>query len=228
MEENDLLAELNGVAANPQEAKELANAEAEAKIDPLAIVPKKRKSAVVLAKELANKEAPARGTSIKGYAVTVKGDYSVASHDSPGKKLKKPYVLTVNLPALEGALSTIKNKLLDKMLKMKYPGYLTYLTHEIVEARPLSADTPPAANVAYMTFADLVSLIASERMPILPSNYEEGDVVNLRAAVVDFRLNPKGFEAREEKRLAGIKEDKALEALNNIPSSTPSGVSMPE
>ena len=216
--DNDLLAELNGEAATPEEAKELAAAAEEAKQDPLAVKAPKKKTAAQRVKDKALAEATAKGTAIRGYAVTLEGEYLVPAIESPGKKVKKPYRITVNVPELEGALSTIKNKLLDKVLKMKYPGYLTYVTHEIVEAKPLTADTPPAANVAYMTLEQLqahVRAIGARECPIDLAAYGD-DVKNLRAAVVDWTLNPKGFEAREERRLASIKEDRALEALNGV------------
>jgi hypothetical protein len=213
-ENADLLAELNGegVASTPEEAKELAAAQKAATLDPLKVVPKIKKSA---AKRLEEEAVKVSGP-LKGYAVTVRGLYTVPAADSPGKKVKKEYEITANVPTLEGALSTIKNKLLDKMLRMKYPGYVTFLTHEITDVRTLGANTPPADNVAYMNEADLASHIRMVRAPIIPSNYG-GDVVGLRAAVVDFTLNPKGFKDREEKRLADRKETAELEALNKIP-----------
>ena len=218
VEENDLLAELNGTAATPKEGEELAAAERETKADPLEVKSHTRvqkKSAAAKAKEAAISDAAAKGTTVRGYAITVEGDYAVASTEVPGKKMKKPYSITVNVPELEGALSVIKNKLLDKVLKMKYPGYLTFYTHEIVDTRPLTADTPPAANVAYMSIDQLRNHVKSERFPIRIEDYGD-DVKNLRAAVVDCVLNPQGFAEREAKRLASIKEDKELDALNNI------------
>jgi hypothetical protein len=217
MEDNDLLAELNGTAATPAEAAELAHAEKEAKADPLAVPAPRKKTAARIAKEKAEAAAAASGTAVKGYAVTVSGEYTVSSTEVPGKKMKKPYTITVNVPELEGALSTIKNKLLDKVLKLKYPGYITFLTHEIVDTKPLTADTPPAANVAYMSLSQLQNHVREQRLPIDLDKYGE-DVKNLRTAVVDCVLNPGGFVEREKKRLASIAEDKALEALNNIPS----------
>ena len=217
-EKDDLLSELNGEAATPEEAKELAAAEEAAKADPLKVLPAKKKSAAKRLEEAAKKKEGLKpDTPLKGYAVTVRGLYTVPATDSPGKKLKKEYEIVANVAELDGALSRIKNKLLDKMLRMKYPGYVTFLTHEITDVRALGADTPPADNVAYMNFEDLKAHIRRERAPINPSDYE-GDIVGLRSAVVDFTLNPKGFEAREEKRLADRKETRELEALNNLPS----------
>lgn len=215
-EKDDLMAELNGEAATPEEAEELAAAEKAAKIDPLKVVAPKKKSAAERLAEKAKRDAGLKPeTPLKGYAVTVRGLYTTPAVDAPGKKVKKDYEIVANVASLDGALSTIKNKLLDKMLKMKYPGYVTYLTHEITDVRPLSTETPPADNVAYMNAEDLVSHIRMVRAPIDPKNYE-GDVVGLRSAVVDFTLNPKGFKDREAKRLADRKETAELEALNNL------------
>ena len=221
-EKDDLMAELNGSfnvegeAATPEEAKELAAAKAAAKVDPLKVLPAKKKSAAQRLAEKAKAEAGLKPDApLKGYAVTVRGLYTVPAADVPGKKVKKDYEIVANVASLEGALSTIKNKLLDKMLRMKYPGYVTYLTHEITDVRPLSTETPPADNVAYMNFEDLVAHIRMTRAPIDAKNYE-GDVVGLRSAVVDFTLNPKGFREREQRRLADRKETAELEALNNL------------
>lgn len=217
-EENDLLAELNGdmpVAATPQEAKELAAAATEAKVDPLAVKAKK-KTAVTKAHEEAVATAASKGAALRGYAVTVEGEYLVASVEVQGKKNKVPYSITVNVPTLEGALSTIKNKLLDKMLKMKYPGYITFVTHEIVSAKPLTTDTPPPANVAYMGWSELVAHVRAEGIPVTPSDYGD-NVKELRRAVVDAVLNPVGFKEREARRLLSIREDAELEALNKLP-----------
>jgi len=212
-EADDLLAELNGVAATPKEGEELAAASASAKIDPLVVRAPTKETATQKAR--ARAEATVGDNRLKGYAVTVEGMFSTASADTPGRKVKRPYVLTCNLPSLEGALSVIKNKLLDKMLTLKYPGYVTYLTHEIVDVKPLSANEPPSDNVAYMTEEQLISYVKSHKVPVDLPTYA-GDVKNLRAAVVDFILNPKDFTVREEKRVASVKEDRALEELNKV------------
>lgn len=213
-EDTDLMAELNGgmaPAATPQEAKELAAAQASVKVNPLVVAPPKKKTAV--GKAVAAAEASAGDNRLKGYAVTVEGLYSVVSTDVPGRKVQRSYTIVCNLPSLEGALSVIKNKLLDKMLRMKYPGYVTYHTHEIVDVKPLSANEPLSDNVAYMTLEQLVAYVKSYKVPISLPDYAN-DVKNIRAAVVDFILNPKDFAVREARRLASIKEDRALEELN--------------
>ena len=139
MNDNELIDELMGAdASNPQEAAELSKAAAKAKADPLQ-VPKR-------AKTKASDKIKA-----EGYSITVDGLYTVAATDAPGRKVKKNYSLTVVLPSLDSALSVIKNKLLDKMLRAKYPGYVTYLTHEIVDVKALSTEAAPSNNCLLYT-----------------------------------------------------------------------------
>jgi hypothetical protein len=207
----DLLAELNGSGATQlptPDAAELEKANAAVAADPLKVLPAEAKSAVARTQAAAQAKGP-----VKGYAVTVEGDYLTPSAEVPSKKVKKPYKITVNLTSLEGALSVIKNKLLDKMLKLKYPGYVTYSTHEITDVKTLSSDTPPVDNVAFMDRPKLLSFIEFRRVPVDVKAYGD-DLKNLRAAVVDFILNPKDFEKREEKRLKDLAETRELEKLN--------------
>lgn len=214
----DLLAELNGSGATQlpsPDAKELEAAASAASADPLKVLPAENASRMASFQEKAKAQGP-----VKGYAVTVEGDYLTPSAEVPSKKVKKPYKITVNLQVLDGALSVIKNKMLDKMLKLKYPGYVTFSTHEITNVTPLSADTPPVDNVAFMDEAKLKAFIEFRKVPVDVKAYKD-DLKNLRAAVVDFILNPKDFEKREEKRLTDIAETRELEKLNPELAETP-------
>jgi len=216
LEDDDLLAELNGEPATPKEGEELkAQQEATAR-DPLVVSPPPKLSAAKAFEKKAN--AKAGDNRLRGYAVTVAGNYSSPSADSPGKKVKRPYTLTVNLPSLEGALSVIKNKMLDKMLRMKYRDYVTYLTHEIVNVVPLTPDTPESNNVAYMSFEALKNFVTTRDVPLVLADYGN-DARSLRAAVTDWILNPKEFAVREKKRLAEQKLERELEAMNPPPSA---------
>jgi len=234
MEENldDVLAELNGEGATPQEATELKAASEVLKTNPLEVKPPAAQTAVQKRMEADKKKAGV--TPLRGYAVTVVGKYTTPAGDTIGKKITRPYEITVNLPTLEGALSTIKNKLLDKMLRMKYPGYITYLTHEIKEVRPLSPDTPESNNVEFMTPEALLRFVEVRGIPVELANYDNGrDIKNLRASVVDYLLNTKDFTKREERRVAELKEDKALADLNpamvatSVATSAPVGTESP-
>jgi len=215
IENDDLLAELNGgTPATPKEGEELAAAKSATAHNPLVVDPLPPPSAVKKAE--AAMKAAAGDNRLRGYKVTVEGFYSAPSVDTPGRKVKRPYAMEVNLPSLEGALSVIKNKMLDKVLKMKYPDYVTYLTHEITNVTPLTPDTPESNNVAFMSAAGLLNFIATRGVPLdLEKNYDNGkDIRGIRASVVDYLLNPKEFKKREEKRLAAAKVDRELEAMN--------------
>lgn len=146
-----------------------------------------------------------------GYRVVVKGEYRA---HIPGDKAKmaKPYEAAFNLPELKGALSVIKNKLLDNYLKKKYPDFASVRTQEIVDATPLDPRTPAPDSLLYMNFDALKTYARQARAPLNPSQYH--DVAHLRAALIDWKQTPKGFEKREAQRQAERKEDAALAAMN--------------
>jgi len=213
IENDDLLAELNGTASTPAEAEELAAAKIATIHNPLIVEPLPPVSAVARAE--AKMTAAAGDNRLRGYKVTVEGNYSAPSVDTPGRKVKCRYSIEVNLPSLEGALSVIKHKMLDKMLKVKYPNYITYLTHEITDVHPLTPDTPESNNVAYMSATGLLNFVATRGVPIDINDYDGGkDIRSIRAAVTDYLTNPKDFKMREDRRLAAVRVDKELEAMN--------------
>lgn len=194
-----LLAELNGGAVVET-------------VDP---IPAKEEVSLEVAAPAAPKSTATTPPGLKkGYAVTVSGHYFAAAKESPGKKLKMPYTVTAVLPTLEAALSRIKHFLLDGLIKAKYKDFVSVYTHEIISASPLTNDTPESNNLQFMSEAKLKAFIEEAKAPIDPSAYPS--VVELRKAVIDFKLNPVGFEAREGKRLATLTEGAALAKLNNI------------
>lgn len=148
----------------------------------------------------------------KGYRVTVKGEYYCPAAEDPRRKLTKDYEIQFNLPHLNGALSTIKNKLLEKALRQKYKDYLGFRTYEITEARPLSPETPESSNLQFMPRPGLEAFVRDNRVPLNPVDYAETQ--DLRAAVTDFVLNPRGFEEREKRKQADRAEMAELAKLN--------------
>lgn len=146
-----------------------------------------------------------------GYRVAVKGEYRA---HIPGDKAKtvKPYEAVFNLPELRGALSVIKNKLLDNFLKKKHSDFASVRTQEIVSATPLDPRTPAPDSLLYMDFDALKAYTLQAKAPIDPSQYH--DVAHLRAALIDWKQTPKGFEKREAQRQVERKEDAALAAMN--------------
>lgn len=147
----------------------------------------------------------------KGYEVVVAGEYYTHSSDST-KKIVKPYELSFNLPSLEGALSVIVGKLLVPKLQKFDAQALTYRTHEIIRATPLTPDTPPTTSLQFMDQDRLERYIADNAVPINPEDYS--DVVHLRESVIDHQLNPNGFEKREAIRQADRAKTRELLAMN--------------
>ncbi len=148
----------------------------------------------------------------RGYAVTVAGQYYAPAETSMGRKVTKPYEITVNVPKLEGALSVIKNELLAPAIKRKHPDYLGYRTYNVIGARPLNAETPESSNLAFMTRAQLEAYASSNRVPVVPAHYPK--IEDLRAAVVDYTLNPEGFAKREGAKQAERAQRAELAELN--------------
>lgn len=221
---DDLMKELNGGAGT--ENKPLANKPVTiqnidvtpepAKPDPLDVSPKTQPSAVA---SLDAKHSTAAGG--KGYALTVKGEYYAPAKEVPGKKTLKPYSVVINVTHLEGALSTIKNKALDTILRKRFSaeGYLGFRTHEIVEARPLGG-APESMNLQYMDINALTRYIDSQRIPVDLSTNRP--LESIRISVMDFAQNvdPSSevslskFTVREEERVRDFKERAALAELN--------------
>lgn len=148
----------------------------------------------------------------KGFAVTVQGEYYAPAQDAPGKKIKKPYKVTINLPSLDSALSIIKNKLINAAIKRAYPESLGERTCEIVSAIPLSPSTQESNHLQFMNRPRLERYVVDHGVPLKPEDYD--DVVVLRNAVIDFTLNPKGFEAREAAKQADRKIEAELAEMN--------------
>src|SRR3972149_4892173 len=85
----------------------------------------------------------------KGWRVVVKGEYLALAAGGRGK-VKRDYEAEVVLPNLDAALPILKNKLLDSALRKKYPDFVAARTNKIVDARPLSPETPASRTLQYM------------------------------------------------------------------------------
>lgn len=151
----------------------------------------------------------------KGYRVKVRGLYFAPNPEGKGK-VKKPYELEINVASLDGAKSTIKNKLLLPALKRDHPEAVRHRTFHIVSATPLTADTPAPDSLDYLTRVQLEGYARSSRVPIDLTNYPATDsgTTAMREALIDHRQNPKGFAEREAARAAVQKENAELAALN--------------
>ena len=146
----------------------------------------------------------------KGYRVKVRGEYFAQSKDS-NATIRKNYEAEFNLPDLEKALSVIVGKLLAPALRKKYPDYKAYRTHEIINTTPIGG-AAPSNNIAYMNREALARYVKDNQVPLDAEDYV--DVTHLRDAVIDFTLNPVGFEDREAAKQVERAELAALAAMN--------------
>lgn len=208
--QDDLLKELAGNNVKVEYIDPLDRSEATR--DLLEVAPLKPESAITRMDKKFSTQAGG-----KGYRVSIRGEYYAISKEHNGKKIKKPYEVAVNVASLHAALSTIKSKLLDAAVKRKHVDFAGVRTHHIVEAVPLSAETPESTNLQFMSREKLEAHVKDHRVPINPVEYP--DTMVLRSAIVDYTLNPKGFEAREVLRQKDRQETAELAALN--PELTP-------
>lgn len=213
--ESSLLSELEGLetpSGTKTDAKVSDVHTHEQSPDPLDAANHEIKLTAAEKAEKTRADMKARG--VKGYKVTVAGDYYAPLPGGDGrKKVKKPYEVSFNLASVEKALSIIVGRLLDKGLKLKYPDYDTHRTCEIINVETLSDDTPEPTNLKFMAEDRLLRYIEDHRVPVDPKNYV-GDVAALRRSVIDYVQNPKDFKTREERRLADLKMDADLAKLN--------------
>lgn len=151
----------------------------------------------------------------RGYAVKVRGLYFANNPNGKGK-VKLPYEVSINVAQLDGAKSTIKNKLLLPALKRKYADAVRHRTFHVVSAKALTPDTPAPDSLDYLERPALEQYARQVKVPIDLSAYSPSDAgtTGLREALIDHRQNPKGFSEREAERAKKRREDAELAALN--------------
>jgi len=147
----------------------------------------------------------------KGYRVIVQGDYYAAA---PGRgKIIKRYKVDVMLPSMECALSVIKNKLLNAILKNKLGDYLNFRTHEIVSYEAVGgAENPTSVPIQIMNRPELLQYIVDQGLPVKPKDFIE--ISDLRAAILYAVQDPKGYEEKFIDKRADAKQNRALKDLN--------------
>lgn len=151
----------------------------------------------------------------RGYRIKVRGLYFANNPDGKGK-VKRPYELEINVAQLDGAKSTIKNKLLLPALKRKFPDAVRHRTFHVVSATALTADTPAPDSLDYLTRGQLEGYARASKVPLDLGAYAATDsgTTALREALIDHRQNPKGFAEREALRAATQRENAELAQLN--------------
>lgn len=148
-----------------------------------------------------------------GCLVTVEGHYFALAGSVDRKKVKKAYRIRVKVAAPEGALSVIKNKLLDRVLAKLYPDYHTYHTHEITGITDLQGQTLMGyTNVRIMNFNQIANYVKINNLPLKLELYTELDT--LRTMVFLAETNAVEFERKQILLESEAKEDAILAELN--------------
>lgn len=147
----------------------------------------------------------------KGYKVVVQGDY-YASAPGHGKMVKR-YKVEVMLPSMDRALSVIKNKILQPLLKNKLPDYLSFRTYEIVSYEAVGGvKSPTNIPVHIMNRPELIKYIEDEGLPVKVKDFIE--IQDLRDAILYAVQDPIGYEKKFTEKKADAAENKALKELN--------------
>lgn len=152
-------------------------------------------------------------SNVNGCLVTVEGSYFALAGRVDRKKVKRPYKIQVKVAVPEGALSVIKNKLLDKVLAKKYPDYHTFHTHEITEITDLEGRALMGySNVRIMNFNQIADYVRANNLPLKLELYTELDT--LRTMVFLAETNEKEFIRKQIILEKDAKEDAVLADLN--------------
>lgn len=145
------------------------------------------------------------------YEVIVGGEYySMGEH---GKTIKR-YEILVKLPesCMPIALSVIKNKLLDKAIKVKYPDSLGFRTHEILNV-VTHGDSALPEKISFMSRKSLIEYCSKNSLAIKFDLYRE--ITELRHAVTDALRDYNTYRKQEDILSKKRKLDMTLNALND-------------
>jgi len=149
------------------------------------------------------------------YKVKVTGQYIARSPHSEKEKIKKNYEVEGVIPSLASALSVVKNKLLGPALAKKYPDYVAFLTHHIINITPLdetSRERMTKTEIAFMNRETLLRYIKENALPVDAAFYP--DVLKLREAVQDAKEDPEGYQKRFALKKDDLVLDMQMQALN--------------
>ncbi len=150
---------------------------------------------------------------MNGYLVVVEGDYFGSASEFDRKREKYPYRVTVKVPRPEGALSLIKNKLLDKVLRRNYANYHIWRTHQLVSITNLDGSKVPGlTDPRLMDFNDLAEYVRANDLPLKLELYT--DLGYLRTMVYLAETNQHEFRIKQENLEREHKEDVELALLN--------------
>lgn len=149
------------------------------------------------------------------FQVKVVGQYIARSGVMEKEKIKKNYEILGFIPTLTGALSIVKNKLLNPALQAKYDDYITFLTYHIVEIVPQTPEAKTQMAKAEINFMDRPSLLAfikDHALPVKADYYPE--LFKLREAVQYAKEDPTGYEAHFALREPDLRLDLEMAVCN--------------
>lgn len=150
---------------------------------------------------------------MNGCIVTVEGDYFALASDDGRKKNKKRYKIEARVASPEGALSLIRNKLLDRILTKQYPDFHTFRTHEITQITDLNGEPLIGyTNVRLMDFNQIAKYVKEQNLPLRLELYT--DLGTLRDMVFLAETNTKEFAIKQSQLVKEVAEDTLLAKLN--------------
>jgi len=152
---------------------------------------------------------------MKGFKVTVQGLYIARSGVMDKERIVKDYELEANIPTMKCALSIVKNKILDPILKVKYKDYVSYYTYHITQYVPLdeeSAKEVAKVEITYMNREALLAYITEHALPVEAHLYP--DLFKLREAVQFAKNDTKGYLKKLELRRPDLEMDQEIARLN--------------
>jgi hypothetical protein len=145
-----------------------------------------------------------------GYTITVEGQYFVKTGEK-GRALKS-YSFDINLPSMDSALSVIKNHILDKVLRKKYPDYCGYRTHDIVNVKAFGNVAQAKAVLWQMNRPTVISYIREQELPVKEHIYEK--LMDLRQAVESCEADLANYLRIQDKREEEYNLLKGIAGLN--------------
>ncbi len=148
-----------------------------------------------------------------GCIVTIEGEYFALASDDGRKKIKRPYKIEARVKSPDGALSLIRNKLLNKILTKKYEDYHTFRTHQISKITDLNGEALIGyTNVRLMDFNQIANHVRLHKLPLKLELYT--DLGTLRSMVFLAETNVKEFHIKQGQLAKEAAEDAVLAELN--------------
>lgn len=144
-----------------------------------------------------------------GFDLTVEGDYFVK--EGANKGLRR-YSFDFRLPSMDSALSVLKNKVLDFVLKKEYGDYVSYRTYQITKVKPFGTAVLLGFDLWSASREEVEKYIRKEELPVKVKFYPS--LMNLREGVQLAEADPDRFLLNQEKLEEDFIFTEQLRALN--------------